>query len=163
MSLEDLMKPMDTTVTVGVIQSNNTEIAVYMVDFGEKYLPMDDTMLRYKKITLDTPPSDNGIKYCVSSDKVVSEITSKHLDLMSEKGFEEAFREATSSGTPEFSSCVDVSLEAHERFQVARQSLDGYWVLVLLTMRATEVVLDVNDRVVRVTPKERNMYVSRSK
>ena len=158
MSLADFVKPMDTVVIVGVI-GGDSEIAVYAVDFGEHHPPMDEIMKRYKKLTLDIIPQAVGVTYCVSSDKVLCEITGKHFDLLPAKSFEEVFREAKRTATPEFASSVHVHQVDHDKFQSARQNLSGYWVVVLLTASATEVLLDANDEVVRITPKERSTYM----
>ncbi len=159
MSLDDLMKPMDTRVIVGVIGGDDAKVAAYVVDFGDQYPPMDEVMARYKKLTLDTIPSESEVTYCVTSDKIVTELTGRHLDLLPEKSLEEVFRDAMRTATPEFASSVSVSLEDHERFQSARRNLDGYWVLVVLASRATEIILNKDDAVFRITPKERSMYV----
>ena len=158
MSLAELMKPMDTPVTVGVLAAGDVHIAVYMVDFGEEYPPMDKILSRYKKLTLDIEPSANGATYCVTSDKVLAEITGKHFDLMPEKSLEEVFREAARTATPEFASSTHVSQVGHDNFQSARQNLNGFWVLVVLTSQATEVLLDASDIVVHVVQKARNAY-----
>ena len=67
MSLEELVKPQDTPVTVGVMQNGEIRAPVYIVDFGHECAPLHAMMLRYKNIALNIEPSSNGYIYYVTS------------------------------------------------------------------------------------------------
>jgi hypothetical protein len=159
MSLEELMKPQDMPVRVGVMSKGGLCAPVYMVDFGKEYPPMHTMVRRYKKIILDTQPSPNGFMYYVTSDKVVTEITSKDLDRALAAPPEQMLFELTRNGTPEFSSCFEVSHETDTSFRAARNAFQGCWVLILLAQEATEVFLDAEDMVLMVTPQKRESYL----
>ena len=160
MSLEELVKPQDTPVTVGVMQNGEIRAPVYIVDFGHECAPLHAMMLRYKNIALNIEPSSNGYIYYVTSDRVVSEITPDSLERALAVQPEQMLSELTSNGTPEFSSCVEVGGETDESFRGAREALGGYWILVVLAREATEIFLDVNNVVCDVSAASRDRYVS---
>lgn len=159
MSLEELMKPQDTPVTVGVLSNGQTNVPVYLVDFGKAYGAAHDMMQRYHKISLDIQPSPNGVTYYVTSDKMVTELTPEALLRALAAAPEQMLTELTRSGTPEFSSCIEISSETDATFREARKASAGIWFLIVLTESATEVILRADDTVHSVTPRRREDYV----
>jgi hypothetical protein len=159
MSLKELMKSQDTPVRVGVMSKGELMAPVYMVDFGKEFPPLHEMVRRYKKITLDIQPSPNGFMYYVTSDRMVSELTSKDLDRALAASPEEMLSELTCNGTPEFSSCFEVSKEIDTNFRDTRSAFQGCWVLVILAKEATEVFLGADGTVHMVTPQKRDSYL----
>lgn len=160
MSLEELMKPQDTPVTVGVMSNGVMSAPVYIIDFGKDCPPLHTMMRRYKNISLDIQPSQNGATYYVTSDRVVSEITTDALDRALAASPEQMLPELTRNGTPEFSSCMEVSKETDVIFRDARDALKGCWLLVTLGKEATEIFLDANDAVRFISVAPRGTYLS---
>jgi hypothetical protein len=163
MSLEELMEPQDTPVTVGVLSRADRQLdapvyAVYAVDFGEEYPAIDGLMRRYKKIALDMQPSLNGYMYYVTSDKIIMELTSEAIDRALAAPPEDMLSELCCEGRPEFSSCFEVSRETDARFCEARTACGGKWLLLIFTCAVTEVMLDADGTVYSIASRKRSDY-----
>lgn len=143
MLLEELVAPQDTPVFVGVLSSANGQfdVAVYLVDFGEHSPSLCRMMGRYKKINLDIQPTQNGFMYYVTSDKLWVDLSSAVLDRALAAPPEGMLTELMRNGNPEFSSCIEVMNEEHERFGAAQAAFRGCWVLVTLAEDATEMLI----------------------
>lgn len=152
----------DTPVQVGVMKpaGKAAPIAMYAIDYGEDHPSALMMMRRYKRISLDTQPTVNGVTFSVASNRVVAEVTSEALDrAMKETSPDGIMGELLRDVVPEFSSCVEMSREVHDRFIAARYARGGYWALLILAEDVTLMLMNGVDEVVSISARPRSDYV----
>lgn len=159
MPITDLISAEDTPVTVGVVQfQGGMKLPVYIVEFSPHMPSFRHMVERYKRMNLDINPTDGGYMYCVTSDRVLTELTTEKIDRALNGRPEDIKAALFSEGSPEFSSMSETTQGAHDAFTNARMECGGLWMLVVLTEDATELLVGPDTRVVRVTHRERVAY-----
>lgn len=159
MSLADLIPTEDTPVTIGVVQfARGLKLPVYIVEFPANMPSFRHMVERYKRMNLDINPTESGYMFCVTSDRVLTELTTEKLDRALNGPHEDIKAALFSEGSPEFSSMSETTKDAHDSFVEARADCGGHWMLVVLMEDATELLIGPDTRVMRVTHRERVAY-----
>jgi hypothetical protein len=95
----------------------------------------------------------------ISSDKVIVCLEGVHIARALEKDNpREMLAELARNGTPTFAISFGVQVGEERPFIHAREMLSGFWLLVLLTEDATEVLIDSENNIVSVNGKDRSLY-----
>lgn len=159
MSLAHLIPTEDTPVTIGVVQfAGGKKLPVYIVEFPPHMPSFRHMVERYKRMNLDINPTDGGHMFCVTSDRVITELTTEKLDRALNGRPEDIKAALFSEGSPEFSSMSETTQDTHDAFVEARVECGGLWMLVVLMEDATELLVGPTTHVMRVTARERIAY-----
>ena len=136
-------------------------IPCFICDFGAELPSLLDLMMRFSRIDLLIKEEDEGtFTFIVSGDKTHSVSNEEAFmrtieDLDSSK----LFRGCVTGDASEFFAIHEVNEIDYYSFFSAREKIDGFWVLVVATSDAIEVLVDQSGKVVRQTKRQRSMYV----
>ncbi len=159
MSLSDFVPVEDTPVTIGVVQfRGGKKLPIYIVEFPAYMPSFRHHAPRYSRINLDIVPSEGGFTFYVTSNLVITELTSEKLERALAGDPDNIKSALLSQGVPEFSSSSETTSDAHDAFAEAQSESGGQWMLVVLMEDATELLIGPDTRVVRMSRRERMVY-----